>query len=96
MRGCIGVYELFNLEKLFNIRSPDRLGDSIRNFRVETKFNSDKIKPVYIGVVKKFVYFEYFKFFNLKFKTSFSALSQNPQHRLPANELQDIILKGKS
>ena len=32
--GCI-VYELFNLEKLFNNRSPDRLRDSIRNFQVE-------------------------------------------------------------
>ena len=33
--GCI-VYELFNLEKLFNNRHPDRLRDSIRTFQVET------------------------------------------------------------
>ena len=52
--GCI-VYELFNLEKLFSIRNPDKLRDSIRNFRVETQFNAGKIKPSYIGVVKKYL-----------------------------------------
>ena len=52
--GCI-VYELFNLEKLFNIRNPDKLRFSIINFRVETHFEAGKIKPSYIGVVKKYV-----------------------------------------
>ena len=56
--GCI-VYELFNLEKLFNNRHPDRLRDSIRNFRVETNFNAGKIKPSYIDVVKKYFYFTF-------------------------------------
>jgi hypothetical protein len=37
-------------------------GDSIRNFRVETKFNADKSSQ---GAVKKFVYFEYFEFIRL-------------------------------
>ncbi len=50
--GCI-VYELFNLEKLFNLRNPDRLRDSIRNFRVDTNFNAGKIRPLYVPVVKK-------------------------------------------
>ena len=50
--GCI-VYELFNLEKLFNLRHPDRLRDSIRNFRVDTNFNAGKIRPLYVPVVKK-------------------------------------------
>jgi len=50
--GCI-VYELFNLEKLFNNRSPDKLRDSIRNFQVETKLNTAKIRPLYVTVVKK-------------------------------------------
>jgi serine/threonine protein kinase len=53
--GCI-VYELFNLEKLFNIRSPDKLRTSILNFRVETHFDAGKIKPSYIGVVKKYLF----------------------------------------
>ena len=52
--GCI-VYELFNLEKLFNNRSPDKLRTSILNFRVETHFKAGKIKPSYIGVVKKYL-----------------------------------------
>ncbi len=50
--GCI-VYELFNLEKLFNDRSPDRLRTSILNFQVETNLNVGKIKPLYVRVVKK-------------------------------------------
>ena len=50
--GCI-VYELFNLEKLFNNRHPDRLRDSIRTFRVDTNFNAGKIRPLYVPVVKK-------------------------------------------
>jgi serine/threonine protein kinase len=52
--GCI-VYELFNLEKLFNNRHPDKLRDTIINFRVETDFKAGKIKPSYIGVVKKYL-----------------------------------------
>ena len=52
--GCI-VYELFNLEKLFNIRNPDKLRFSIINFRVETHFEAGKIKHPYIGVVKKYL-----------------------------------------
>ncbi len=59
--GCI-VYELFNLEKLFNNRSPDKLRTSIINFRVETHFKAGKIKPSYIGVVKKYL-FNYPPFF---------------------------------
>ncbi len=50
--GCI-VYELFNLEKLFNNRYPDRLRDSIRNFQVKDDLKTGKIKPLYITVVKK-------------------------------------------
>ena len=50
--GCI-VYELFNLEKLFNNRHPDTLRDSIRNFQVETKLETNKIRPLYVPVVKK-------------------------------------------
>ncbi len=52
--GCI-VYELFNLEKLFNNRHPDKLRDSIRNFRTEADFKAGKIKQSYIGVVKKYL-----------------------------------------
>ena len=50
--GCI-VYELFNLEKLFNNRHPDGLRDSIRNFQVESKLETNKIRPLYVPVVKK-------------------------------------------
>jgi len=50
--GCI-VYELFNLEKLFNNRHPDRLRDSIRTFQVETKLKTNKIRPLYVRVIKK-------------------------------------------
>jgi len=50
--GCI-VYELFYLEKLFNNRHPDRLRDSIRTFHVETKLKTDKIRPLYVTVIKK-------------------------------------------
>jgi serine/threonine protein kinase len=50
--GCI-VYELFYLEKLFNNRNPDKLRDSIRNFQVETKLNTAKIRPLYVTVIKK-------------------------------------------
>ena len=50
--GCI-VYELFNLEKLFNNRHPDRLRDSICTFQVETKLETNKIRPLYVPVVKR-------------------------------------------
>ena len=60
--GCI-VYELFNLEKLFNLRNPDDLRDSIRKFQVETHLKPGKIKPLYIDVVKKYL------LYNLKKKT---------------------------
>jgi serine/threonine protein kinase len=50
--GCI-VYELFNLEKLFDNRHPDRLRDSIRTFQVETKLKTNKIRPLYVRVIKK-------------------------------------------
>ncbi len=59
--GCI-VYELFNLEKLFNIRHHDRLRDSIRRFQVETHLNPEKIKPLYVKVVKKYLLFFSFIF----------------------------------
>ena len=58
--GCI-VYELFNLEKLFNNRSPDDLRDSIRKFKVETHLEPGKIKPLYIGVVKKYLLYNFKK-----------------------------------
>ena len=52
--GCI-VYELFYLEKLFNNRSPNKLFDSIRNFQIETHLNPEKIKPLYVRVVKGYL-----------------------------------------
>jgi serine/threonine protein kinase len=61
--GCI-VYELFNLEKLFNLRNPDKLRNSILDFQVETNLNVGKIKPLYVGVVKK--YFLFFVFLTVK------------------------------
>ena len=50
--GCI-VYELFNLEKLFNNRHPDTLRDSIRTFQVENDLKTDKISSLFVTVVKK-------------------------------------------
>jgi serine/threonine protein kinase len=50
--GCI-VYELFNLEKLFDNRHPDKLRFAILNFQVETKLKTAKIRPLYVTVVKK-------------------------------------------
>ena len=52
--GCI-VYELFNLEKLFNIRDIENLRSTIRKFQVETNLKIDKIRPLYVTVVKKLV-----------------------------------------
>ena len=51
--GCI-VYELFNMEKLFNNRYPDRLRTSILNFQVEKHFEAGKIRPLYVTVIKKY------------------------------------------
>ena len=50
--GCI-VYELFNLEKLFDNRNSDKLRDSIRKFQTGTDLKIEKIKPLYVTVVKK-------------------------------------------
>jgi serine/threonine protein kinase len=61
--GCI-VYELFNLEKLFNIRNPTKLRTSINNFKVDTDLNPGKIKPLYVEVVKR--YFLLFLFLTVK------------------------------
>ena len=52
--GCI-VYELFNLEKLFNNRHPDKLRDNIRKFQVDTQLKTDKMKPSYVRVVRKYL-----------------------------------------
>jgi len=52
--GCI-VYELFHLEKLFNIRNPDKLRDSIRNFQADAHFKTSKMIPSYLRVVKKYL-----------------------------------------
>ena len=51
--GCI-VYELFNLEKLFNNRNPDKLRSSILDFQVEANLKAGKIKPLYFTIVKKY------------------------------------------
>ena len=64
--GCI-VYELFNLEKLFNIRNPDKLRDSIRNFQVEANLKAGKMKPLYFRVVKKYLLFFISAFLNSLF-----------------------------
>jgi serine/threonine protein kinase len=53
--GCI-IYELFNLEKLFNSRNPDKLRLSILHFNIENQSNIDKIKnkaPLYVTILKK-------------------------------------------
>ena len=52
--GCI-VFALFYLEKLFNIRNPDDLRASIRNFQVEANLRTDKMRPLYVRVVKKYL-----------------------------------------
>ena len=52
--GCI-VYELFHLEKLFNSRHPDKLRDNIRKFQVDTQLKTDKMKPSYVRVVRKYL-----------------------------------------
>ena len=73
--GCI-IYELFKLEKLFNSRNPDQLRKSIMQFDIEKHLsvtsNSDKIKPIYLRVLKK-------------------TLAQNPDDRLTAKELNQIL-----
>ncbi len=52
--GCI-VYELFHLEKLFNNRSPDKLRLAILNFQVEENLRTDKMKPLFVRVVKRYL-----------------------------------------
>jgi len=52
--GCI-VYELFHLEKLFNNRHPDKLRDSIRYFKVEANLRTDKMRPLYVRVVIRYL-----------------------------------------
>jgi serine/threonine protein kinase len=52
--GCI-VYELFNLEKLFTNRNPDKLRNSIRRFQADANFKTFKIKPLYVRVVKGYL-----------------------------------------
>ena len=59
--GCI-VYELFNLEKLFNNRQPDRLREIIRAFNVENDLNPGKMRPVHVRVVKKYFFVTFFYF----------------------------------
>ncbi len=61
--GCI-VYELFYLEKLFNIRNPDKLRDSIRNFQADAHLKIGQMKPLYVKVVKKYLLI--FKIFTVK------------------------------
>ena len=64
--GCI-VYELFNLEKLFNIRDIENLRSTIRNFKVETNLNIDKIRPLYVTLVKRYCYYYFFSHFFITF-----------------------------
>ena len=52
--GCI-VYELFNLEKLFNNRNPDKLRNSILDFKADANFKTFKVKPLYVRVVKGYL-----------------------------------------
>ena len=73
--GCI-IYELFKLEKLFNLRNQDKLRMSIIQFDIEKHLllasNRDKIKAVYLIILKK-------------------TLAQNPENRLTARELNQIL-----
>ncbi len=64
--GCI-VYELFNLEKLFNLRNPDKLRTLILNFQVEANLKAGKMKPLYFRVVKKYLLFFISAFLNSLF-----------------------------
>ena len=61
--GCI-VYELFYLEKLFDIRNPDKLRDSIRNFQADAHSKIGQMKSLYVKVVKKYLLI--FKIFTVK------------------------------
>ncbi len=72
--GCI-VYELFNLEKLFNNRHPDRLRGSILKFEVETHLKIDKIKPLYVRVIKRYFKFLFKILKNLEHKKIFEKIS---------------------
>jgi serine/threonine protein kinase len=71
--GCI-VYELFNLEKLFNNRHPDKLRGSILKFEVETHLKIDKIKPLYVRVIKRYFKFLFKIFKNLEHNKNRSNL----------------------
>jgi len=51
--GCI-VYEIFNLEKLFDIRDHDDLRSKIRKFQAESDLKTDKIRPLYVSVIKRY------------------------------------------
>jgi hypothetical protein len=61
---------------LFNSRNPDQLRNSIIQFDIEKHLsvtsNTDKIKPIYLRVLKK-------------------TLAQNPDDRLTAKELNQIL-----
>ncbi len=59
--GCI-VYELFNLEKLFNNRRPDKLRESIYRFQVEENLRTEKIKPLYVRIIKRYCLLFNFQF----------------------------------
>ena len=74
--GCI-VYELFNLEKLFNNRHPDKLRGSILKFEVETHLKIDKIKPLYVRVIKRYFKFLFKIFKNLEHKKIFEKISHS-------------------
>jgi serine/threonine protein kinase len=52
--GCI-VYELFYLEKLFDNHSPNKLFDSILKFQVDIHLKTEKIKPSYVRVVRRYL-----------------------------------------
>ncbi len=51
--GCI-VYEIFNLEKLFDFRDHDNLRSKIRKFQAEKDLKIDKIRPLYVSVIKRY------------------------------------------
>ena len=73
--GCI-IYELFRLEKLFNLRNPDKLRMLIMQFNIDKHLdvttNTNKIKPIYLRILKK-------------------TLAQNPEDRLTAKQLNQIL-----
>jgi serine/threonine protein kinase len=74
--GCI-VYELFNLEKLFNNRHPDRLRDSIRNFQFQINLNTVKIRPLYVTVIKKYLLLFIISLYNFSLRVRLGCISLN-------------------